>query len=196
MRRLGLGELRFGHGVPVSEGVSYREPDWDRAKWGEIPKAVAVWLPFAITEGTVLGVSQLTVSSNGCVIGLTGLTRPPDPADARPPAGGIRFGVIWPDGTKLFSEMWIDGLHERPSAPVLRGPGNVVSNSSRQIYMSHWMWPLPPPGTLAMFAEWPERGIPETSVELDAAVIRQAAREVVRIWEDDRPLRPNIIDHN
>jgi hypothetical protein len=102
--------------------------------------------------------------------------------------------VVWPDGTKLLSEMWLDGRLERPSDPVLRGPGGVFSRGSRQIYMSHWMWPLPPPGQLTLVAEWAERGIPETPIALDAAVILQAASEVVRIWDDDRPLRPNVID--
>jgi hypothetical protein len=154
---------------------------------------VPVWLPFAIADTTSLGVSQLTVSSNGCTISLTGFTRTPDVEES--PRYGVRFGVVWPDGTKLLSEVWLNGRLERPSTPVLRGPGGFFSSSSRQVYMSHWMWPLPPPGKLTLVAEWADRGIPETAIELDAAVILQAASEVVPIWDEDRPLRPNVVDH-
>ncbi|MGO9793231.1 MAG: hypothetical protein ACLP8S_28015 [Solirubrobacteraceae bacterium] len=104
---------------------------------------VSVWLPFAITESTALGVSQLTVNSNGCSISLTGFTRSPHAHETRSLGSGVRFGVIWPDSTKLLSEPWLDGRLTRPPGPVLRGPGDILASSPRQIYTSHWMWPLP-----------------------------------------------------
>lgn len=45
-----------------------------------------------------------------------------------------------------------------------------------------WIWPLPPPGPVAFVCEWPRYGIPETRVEVEGAVIRDAAGRAEEIW--------------
>jgi hypothetical protein len=42
--------------------------------------------------------------------------------------------------------------------------------------------------TFAM--SWPEQGLDEVVVEVDAAPIREAAGRAVELWPDDRPLPP------
>ena len=51
--------------------------------------------------------------------------------------------------------------------------------------MSFWLWPLPPPGPLTWVGEWPDRNIPESSVEVDATVLEAAASEAEQLWEVD-----------
>ena len=46
------------------------------------------------------------------------------------------------------------------------------------------MWPLPPPGPLALVVEWPAVGLAERRVELDAQAISEAAARVVPVWPD------------
>jgi hypothetical protein len=45
--------------------------------------------------------------------------------------------------------------------------------------------PLPPPGPLAFVCVWPERGIPPSRLEVDGAVIRNAADTAVTLWDND-----------
>jgi hypothetical protein len=84
-------------------------------------------------------------------------------------------------------------------APGPRSPrrqrGIVLSQgggggSERRWEGRFWLWPLPPEGSLTFAFTWPEEGIGETTVEVDAAPIREAAGRAVELWPDDRPLPP------
>jgi hypothetical protein len=51
--------------------------------------------------------------------------------------------------------------------------------------MTYWVFPLPPPGPLAIVCEWPAYGIEESRIEIDAALIIDASARAVRLWPDD-----------
>ena len=41
--------------------------------------------------------------------------------------------------------------------------------------MGYWVWPLPPAGPLTVYVSWPRYRIGETSAEIDAALLTEAA---------------------
>lgn len=47
----------------------------------------------------------------------------------------------------------------------------------------YWLWPLPPPGPLVVGCRWPDRGIPETLVEIDPTPLLSAAARSRSVWE-------------
>jgi len=51
--------------------------------------------------------------------------------------------------------------------------------------MSYWLWPLPPPGPLTWVASWAEVGSTETTVEVDASVLEEAAASAEQLWNED-----------
>jgi hypothetical protein len=48
----------------------------------------------------------------------------------------------------------------------------------------YWLWPLPPPGTVTLFVEWPALGVPLSSAVLDADAIANAAAQSSPLWDD------------
>jgi hypothetical protein len=100
----------------------------------------------------------------------------------------FRFGVEFADGrkaTNLGHPFQRAQQDEDPSQPVLipRGGGG----GGRSWQMNWWIWPLPPPGPLALVCEWPAQGIELTRHELDATQLLEAARRVEPLWPDGDP---------
>ena len=52
--------------------------------------------------------------------------------------------------------------------------------------LSYWLWPLPPPGPLALVVEWPAAGIPLSRTEIDASQVIEAAAEAEELWPAER----------
>jgi hypothetical protein len=98
----------------------------------------------------------------------------------------LRFGIEFSDGSKAtnLQELWGGDPPREPPSPVLMpgGGGGGVGNWETEF----WVWPLPPEGPLAFVCEWPAREIPLTRVELDAALVRDAAAQAEVLWEPDR----------
>jgi hypothetical protein len=51
--------------------------------------------------------------------------------------------------------------------------------------MSFWLWPLPPAGPLTWHATWPDRGIDETSITVDASDLAEAASQAKQLWTSE-----------
>jgi hypothetical protein len=45
-----------------------------------------------------------------------------------------------------------------------------------------WIWPLPPPGGLALVCELPAFGVALTRTEVEVQPILEAARRSLRVW--------------
>lgn len=85
----------------------------------------------------------------------------------------LRFGIAFADGRKANNVGGHAALDEEPEGPVLWGMGGAGGGGRwRQDF---WVWPLPPPGPLALVCEWPAAGITLTRVETDAELLRAAA---------------------
>jgi hypothetical protein len=95
----------------------------------------------------------------------------------------FRFGVEFADGrkaTNLGHPFLREQEDDDPSQPVLMPRGSGGGGRSWQ--MNWWVWPLPPPGPLALVCEWPAQGIALTRHELDAAPLLEAAARVEPLW--------------
>ena len=98
-------------------------------------------------------------------------TRSARPAAARRQKGVGRDGPGRPGGP--------DAEPEGPLLQVFAGGGTPLSFLSRW-----WAWPLPPKGALEFVAEWPDVGLPESRVSLDAGMILDAADRAIRLWPE------------
>jgi hypothetical protein len=97
-------------------------------------------------------------------------------------AEGLRLGVAFPDGSK-----WQDGFAGRhtpletpPPAPHVAPMGGGGSGSDSRADL--WLWPLPPAGPVTFALSWPQRGIAETTAQIDGALLRAAAAEAQQLW--------------
>lgn len=96
--------------------------------------------------------------------------------------GRFRFGCIGSDGRPATS-----GTRDAPAVEV---GGQAVprlvllrSTTSALTWTGHyWLHPLPPPGPLVLGCRWPDRGIPETLVEVDTAPLLEAAAGSTAVW--------------
>lgn len=67
-----------------------------------------------------------------------------------------------------------------PGTLVMMGGGAVGS----QYNWHSWCWvhPLPPPGPVVFGVAWPSYDVPETHVEIEGALIREAAARAISLW--------------
>jgi hypothetical protein len=72
---------------------------------------------------------------------------------------------------------------------LVPGGGGGGQSSGTTISWQHslWLWPLPPPGRLTVYCEWPVARIGLTRTELDTAPLLAAAPNAVRLWHDEEP---------
>ncbi|MDA8355732.1 MAG: hypothetical protein M0Z95_05445 [Actinomycetota bacterium] len=96
----------------------------------------------------------------------------------------FRLGVRFSDGRKTASTQWPSPEDEaHPTVPILHPGGGGGGGGKWE--MSYWLWPLPPAGPLTWVASWPEVGANETTVEVDATVLEEAAASAEQLWEED-----------
>jgi hypothetical protein len=69
-----------------------------------------------------------------------------------------------------------------PEGPVLSPRGG--GGGGQRYSQSFWLWPLPPEGPLTFVCEWPALDIGLSRVEIDSALIREAAARSRTLWED------------
>ncbi len=96
--------------------------------------------------------------------------------------GRFRFGCVYADGRSATS-----GTRNAPAVdgPGQDGPGLVLLRASSTSLMwtgEYWLHPLPVPGPLVLGCRWPDRGIPETLVEIDTAPLLSAAATSSAVW--------------
>ena len=106
------------------------------------------------------------------------------------PAGFLRVGVEYPDGrqaSNLACQHRYWQADTEPEGPVLfQGGGGGGSAGSGRVTMNpgYWLWPLPPPGTLRLFVEWPAVEIELSSVELASQPLIEASSRSQPLWDE------------
>jgi hypothetical protein len=109
-----------------------------------------------------------------------------DPDDA-PPDRFLRLGVEFSDGRRATNlsppRMPAADPSNEPTGPMLMP--RAAGGGPRRNDSTYWVWPLPPPGLLAIVCEWPAYGVEESRISLDAALIIEASLRAVRLWPDD-----------
>ncbi|CAN5273751.1 hypothetical protein BH24ACT10_BH24ACT10_10690 [soil metagenome] len=96
--------------------------------------------------------------------------------------GRFRFGCQGSDGRAATS-----GTRDAPrvEAPDCDGPTLVLLRAASSALTwtgQYWLHPLPPPGPLVLGCRWPDRGIPETLVEIETAPLIEAAATSTTVW--------------
>jgi hypothetical protein len=65
---------------------------------------------------------------------------------------------------------------------VQHGGGGGGGGGTVTMRPGFWLWPLPPPGALRIWCEWPALEVGRASVEIDAAAICAAAEQARPLW--------------
>jgi len=165
-------------------------PRWAGPPAGELARVVPVERFLARTGDAAVYVASVTVYATGLTIDLGIRLREPEP-DGRVRWFGpgarddlsrddlFRFGVEFADGRR-GTNLVHPPFGRDPDGPVLLPTGGGGSNAATDI--GFWLWPLPPPGPLALVCAWPAQRIEETRLELDAAPIVAFADSTRPVW--------------
>jgi hypothetical protein len=97
--------------------------------------------------------------------------------------GRFRLGCAFADGRRATTG--------RGDSPEVALPGDaspsllLLSSSATTLAWTgdYWLNPLPPPGPLVVGCRWPDRGIPETLAQVEAAPLLEAAAASRPVWE-------------
>ncbi len=117
--------------------------------------------------------------------------RPTPPPVRRPPFRpglmemapriGIRFsnGQSAGTGSRSLADLPKDdeGI---PTEPVILGGG--MNGGGGRYRFEQWVFPLPTPGPLEVFAEWSYAGLEEISIVVDGDEVRAAAEHATVLW--------------
>jgi hypothetical protein len=116
--------------------------------------------------------------------------------DLHAPAGGVPdanghmlcFGVEGADG-QAVANVPKDGASGRPDeGPSLTGGGGGGSSGNAAVaYLLH---PVPASGPLTIWCAWQSRGIEETSVVFDGAMLGELVEQVEVLWPADATFWP------
>jgi hypothetical protein len=166
-------------------------PIWDRPSEGVLGVLIPVAHVLGQTDRVALALDSLRAYPNGVVFETVIVPNPRQPrrslAEFTGPERWPRIGVEFSDGrragqgsTRRPDELAKDD-NGIPTEPFLRhffGGGGGGSYG-----MNYWLFPLPPPGQLKVFAVWRFVGMAETMVILDADDILDAARRPITLWQ-------------
>jgi hypothetical protein len=188
---------QFATTVPDEPEPEPHRPHWFKPQT-QVPGVVPVGLVLAHNDDAAVLVAGLLAYGSGFEFAVAAILRVPARHDGLfeamhprvrpgdpPEPEFLRFGLRFADGRATAN------LPGRP-APVLNDPasaGPVLvqqggGGDARRYDLKQWVWPLPPPGPLTFVCEWPRWGIPETSVEIDARLILDAAARSHELWPE------------
>ena len=97
------------------------------------------------------------------------------------PRLGIRFSNGQSAGSAPQSMFEVAKDEEGvPTQPVIVGGGG--GGGGGHFRFEYWVFPLPTPGRLEVFAEWPLAGMEETSVVISGDDVLDASRRAIILW--------------
>ena len=193
----------------IQPTVEFVEPEPRRVKWhGTSDDTVGAFVPigpFQVQNEEVAivatGFFAYPTGFTFTLVTLSRLTPPPAPlsfhhpgstGQRHTPGGELRFGIGFADGSKLFQL-----AHAIPRADSslrsLRSRGG--GGGGRKWTSELWCEPLPPEGNMTFVFEWGDYAIPETSIDVDATAIVNAATSALPLWPEDADL-PEGSDHS
>jgi hypothetical protein len=168
---------------------------------GVVPLALVV----GRSERGAVALPQVSVYSTGIRVDVVALARGLTNAQSNrlfheqhlfepgeePPEGFLRIGLELPGGERV-SNLGGRSQHRRlfrgdeePEGPVFveHGGGGGSSGGGRvSMRPSFWLWPLPDPGAIRVFCEWPLVEIPLSTAELEGDALAAAVERVVQLW--------------
>jgi hypothetical protein len=178
-------------------------PEWSGPPDGEVGVAVPLSLVVGRSARAAVALRSATAYTTGAILDFYAVVRGMTSRNmtmlfhnqhlAEPEVTNefLRLGIEVADGERVSNlgnprmHSWKPGV--TPEGPILlsqggssggSGPGRVTFDQA------YWLWPLPPPGPLRVFAEWPAFEIELSSVDLDAGALLEAAKRSRRLWDD------------
>jgi hypothetical protein len=161
---------------------------------------VPVLLPWsgvlARAEEVAVLLSAAHLYTNGIQFELSVRGRGQGVYDLHAPAGGI------PDANGHMLCFGVEGADGQAAANVLRGrapgrsdegpslTGGAGGGRSGDASVSYLLHPVPASGPLTIWCAWESRGIEETSVVFDGAMLGELVERVEVLWPADETLRP------
>lgn len=141
----------------------------------------------ARTPEVVVAVRGITAYSDGLhiavVVIFADLARSEDLAYSlqeysRSP-GRFRVGLSFSDGRLATS-----GQRDAPDVEQGTAQLKLLGSGHDGLMWNgeYWLWPLPPQGPLVVGCRWPDRGIPETLVQIDPTPLLTAAQASHSVW--------------
>ena len=189
---------------PPEERVRHRPPEWAGPPHGTLPGVVPLELVLARSVVAAVYVTWLGAYPTGVEFDLMTVSAPREDEEALDPMlfgphrhhlrrrGAseeipdemLRFGVEFADGRRATNTGGggLSRSDAEPEGPVLHSGGG--GGGGGRWHQVMFLWPLPPPGPLALVCEWPAAGIPLTRQDIDAGKIRDAAQRAQVIFED------------
>lgn len=186
--------------------TGWAPPAWDRPSEAILGAPVGINALVAKTDRVAVALGHFEAYPNGFTFHLIiqGNPMAPRPVIADPstrmlmmgapgPHRGARLGLEFADGQRAAEGQGFQLMHSSdgkdeqgiPTSPVLMPRGG--SGGTDRFAMRYWSFPLPPSGSMKVFIEWEDVGIPETMVEIDADAIRDAASRAVVLWDSPPP---------
>ena len=191
---------------PVDDQPEIEErPEWSGPPDGEIGVAVPLSLVVARSESAAVALRSATAYTTGAILyfyavvrGITSRemtmlfhSQHLSEHDADPPDEFLRLGIEIADGERVSNlgnprlHSWKPGV--TPEGPIL-APQGGSSGGSRPgrvtLDQAYWLWPLPPPGLLRVFAEWPRYDVGLSGAELDTRALLEAGERSRALWDD------------
>ncbi len=174
---------------PAARPARAPTPAWTSPPEHMLGVSVALNVVVAQGESAVVAVTDALAYPDGVVLGVLALRREAARRRGLVPSGlpfggdhpgDARFGVGFPDGRRVLAGRPAEG-GEPEIALTLQGGGATAWRAEARLYL----WPLPPAGELTFASAWEALGLPETTVTIDAAPLREAASRVTTLWEPD-----------
>ena len=188
-----------------AEHLPARMPWFGRPE-DELGAVVPLGVVVGRSEKGVVAVEHATVYSTGLTFDVVAAARGlSDPQSSRlfheqhvfdeeeePAPGFLRIGLELPGGARVSN---LGGrMHrrrflkpdEQPEGPVFLGHGGGGGSSGGgrvSMRPEFWLWPLPEPGLIRVFCEWPLVEIPLSTAEIDGGEFRAAAERVQPLWQ-------------
>lgn len=193
-----------GDDTPDDGIQEFEQPAWLGPPAAELGVCVPLSVVIGRSDRAVVAVTHATAFSTGLtfafVAAARGLREPESSrlfheqrlfgGDEGPPDGFLRIGIELADGARV-SNLGQSRHLFRPDAeldgPIFidSGGGGGLAGAGRvTMEPGYWLWPLPPPGPLRVFVEWPALDVSLSSAELDAGLLGAAARQAQSLWVD------------
>ncbi len=184
-----------------SEVTEHTRPTWLGPPDDELGVCVPQALVLGRSENAVVALGHVTAYSAGLSFEFLALGRglrereaqrlmhEQHAIDDEPSDSVLRIGIELPDGRRVSNlvdrrRLW--GSKGEPEEPVLlphSGGGGSTGGGDVTLRPGYWLWPLPSPGELGLYVEWPALGIELASLKLDAAPLLEAAGQSFRLWK-------------
>lgn len=181
-------------------------PQWLAPPEDELGAAVSLGLVVARSDMGVVALPHVTVYSTGLSLDVVAVARGLTDAQSsrlfheqhlfeqgeEPPSGFLRIGLELPDGARVSNLGGRMGRRRRlmkpdeePDGPIFMeagGGGGSAGGGHVSMNPGFWLWPLPGPGTMRVFCEWPVVEIPLSTVDVDTAELIAATERIVPLW--------------